>query len=412
MALVDRYGQDRNPLLQGLINPVPGIGVIPGKAFLDWSLVDEFRANADDNQLSGKYPGGSQDINHDVMPGMLLLGLRGSRNTDVMDGQPNEKCIAGVAGLAWEDYKSTRNMEDQFYFVGVAATEYRVSRPMDSTTYDPDHGLATIRAGTVSVINNGNHVVYPNQWLQWRLPQTTNHHDVNVNARQGTPPSQIGPELVPFDYTDFNIQMADAFVRMQNNKGPQGGIQDRPLGDFFERFGAEDSRVLSCADETALALRSWIGGTVMRGVEVLARVGYITINDVLDPATEGDAATGTEKLASAIGLTSDKDQNTLLKIVAATLMRTLHAHDPLVQKEMEIFQKNHLTAPETPADAASNPDTTSKAQFNRLVANLPEFGTAGITGCWYHQTQKIIGKTMNAAAVSDTTHLMLGHFCV
>lgn len=421
MALVDRYGQDRNPLLQGLINPVPGVGVIPGKAMLDWRLVEEFRANAEDTSFQKKYPGGSQDGNHDVVTGMLLIGLRGERNTDVFDGEPNEKFIAAVPGFGWGDYPSIRCAEDQFYFGGVSATEYRVSKPMDSTTDDPEHGFATIRAGTVSVINTGNRIIYPNQWLQWQLPQTADLSDINVNARQGTEPTQITPQIVPFDYTDFNIQMGDAFLRMKRNKGDaHDGVLDLNVNDFFKRFGAEDSRMLSCADETALAMRLWIGGIAVRAVEVLQRHGVVTVNrqagaqgvlgDIVPPTPGTDAnaqqnaARDARALASAIGLTGEGDRAVLHKIIASVLMRVVPRSDPDIDNELRVFRERHLNGADWSVKAHDMND-----EFARTMINLAEFGTAGITGSWYHQMQKIIGRSMNAAAVSDTVHLILGH---
>ncbi len=75
---------DRNPMLQNLNNPVPGIGVISGKCVLDFVLIQEFQKNADDPRTSLTcYPGGQQPINHDAMPGDTSFGQRDVRNAEV-----------------------------------------------------------------------------------------------------------------------------------------------------------------------------------------------------------------------------------------------------------------------------------------------------------------------------------------
>ncbi len=153
---------DRNGMLQGLMNPVANVGVIPGKVIPDYQVIEEHTANADDpNVAPFCYPGGGKPTSHDIKLGYPLFGYKCVRNPEVQEGEPNEFAIASVAGLNTNLFTSHRAMESNFYFVGFSTGDQHVSDPMgDSTTSDPQ-GVGTIRVGTVSTYNNGPYMFYP-----------------------------------------------------------------------------------------------------------------------------------------------------------------------------------------------------------------------------------------------------------
>jgi hypothetical protein len=246
---------DRNPMLQNLNNPVPGLGVIPGKCSLDFNLISEYQKNAEDPRTSlFCYPGGQTPQNHDCMPGDTSFGQKDVRNAEVMDGEPNELGIVSVAGLNFGRYCSQREMEDDFYWQGVVTTESRLTNPLDGITGDPDHGygkvslrdekisrfffilIGTGRAGTFSVINNGWKTIYAGNYVCWQFPAAPFHpkgdvynfnggETINHLARYGTPPTQFRPEYVPFDHSDFTVQFSAAFAAMSVPKS-QNGVSD------------------------------------------------------------------------------------------------------------------------------------------------------------------------------------------
>lgn len=409
---------DRNPLLQNNLNPVPGIGIIPGKVMLDWDLIQMRKANADDAAVAGEcFPGGSKDINHDAMPGNISLGLRALRNGEVIDGEPNERGFTSASGMQFTNYDSQRSMEDDQYFQGVVATEQRVS-----SDDDPDHGYAIIRAGTVSVINNGPYMFYPGQYACWRLPQApfgetdTILDPVLQRTRPGTSVTKWMPEFVPFDPTDISQHVAAAYANMKATRmDGDPGTADIQLQDFFVRNGTYASKALTPLQEEAMAYRFGDIGKVLRGVEVLVRHGYLQEGDGFiaapNQAEEADAAQLARKLAVDIGLWSTNPANHIVqhKILASIYMASLNPGDTDRTDAMRIFKDQHL-GNKTWQQASTTQLEDTDSLFGLLMSNLPEISITGITGTWYSATSKIIGKPMNSAAPADTLHLMLGHF--
>jgi len=410
---------DRNPLLQNLNNPVPGIGIIPGKVMLDWDIVQEHMANGDDGAVSGEcFRGGAKDINHDIMPGNISIGRRALRNGEVIDGEPNERGIASVAGLRFTDYDSQRAMEDDYYFQGIVATEQRVSS--DS---DPDHGYAIIRAGTVSVINNGPYMFYPGQYACWRMPQApfgevnSRLPMVNQRARFGTPKTKWMPEFVPFDPTDLSQHVAAAFANMKHTRMDRDpGSADVPLRDFFVRNGSYAAKALTPLQTEAMGHRFGDIGKVLRGVETLVRHGLLQAGPGFSAKggpnyDEAGGARVARALATAIGLwNTDPDAHIVQhRILADIYLTSLNPGDTDYKESMRIFEQQHMGGRSLQQVRTSQLDNED-ALFGLLMSNLSEIALTGVTGTWYSATNKIIGKPMNSAAPADTLHIMVGHF--
>jgi hypothetical protein len=409
---------DRNPMLQGLQNPVPGIGIIPGKVILDWDIISDHQANADDPSVAGEcYPMGNKDINHDAMPGNMSIGMRELRNGEVMDGEPNERGIASVAGLRFADYDSQRSLQDNWYFQGIVATESRVS-----SDQDPDHGYAIIRAGTVSIINNGEEPFYPGQYACWQMPKAPFGQPgvlldpVNYRARYGTPKTKWMPEVVPFDPTDMSTHMAGAFANMKHSKVDRDpGSADIMLPDFFVRNGAHSAKALNQLQEEAMAFRFGINGMILRALETLMRKGHIQFGN--GNYTEETAATEVREFAKdtlKLWTTNPAEHGLQHEILADILMRNLNPGDPDRIAAERRFLETHGSTDGTTRTwnsmATNEMRSSSDDMFRLLMVNLPEVFITGITSTWYSATNSIIGKPMNSAAPADTLHVMLGHF--
>lgn len=444
---------DRNPMLQNLMNPTPGMGIIPGKCMLDWTIVQEHMKNAEDPAIARScYPGGAKDINHDVMFGDFSFGLKCVRNGEVMEGEPNELGIVSLAGLYTEAYHSHRSMEDQWYCNGLAMTECRVSNPLDSTTSDPDHGYATARAGTVNTNNNGPYMFYPGMLGCWRFPMsrmatyhnvpdfdsTKDFEPINKLARGGTPNTQFKPEIVPFDYTDFATHISGGFATMRHPKTSSmgRGISDMLFRDFFKYSCIEGIPAVSCDQEEASGYKYGKTGIVLAGVEVLIQKGflqftkefadaiaaakgnntYVTAN-AAGPKPVADKptlATDMIHLANAIGLWSTKEaeQKVIYEMFAnmffSDLGETSFAKTASKEFIANVCDGNDRRKIMLQLDLDNDP----KRNYQKLRLHLSKFDEAALVGGWHSKTSKILGRAMNAAAPGDTMHFLLGHFCL
>lgn len=434
---------DHNPMLQNLYNPVPNLGVISGKCRLDYHFIAECQANAEDPDIARYcYPGGANDINHDAMPGDSSFGIKCVRSIDVMEGEPNELGIVALAGINRSNYESHRTMEDQFYWQGFVATESRLTNALNSNTSDPDHGYATIRVGTVSTINNGPSSFYPGQYVSWRFPKAGadgslmdsqrngNGQITNLRARGGTPNTQFRPELVPFDYTDFETQIASGVALAAVKKtNADPGIADVPFEEFFRTDGIVDAHCYAASQETAAGYKYGKLGVGFAMIETLARAGYITLtpsaqlynNGVRAPQTARSAADyasiadQVERMAAHIGTwsTQESEQTIIHEILANMYFRDLpvshvkgaaaanaiatHSGKPLAKIAMSWLKKGDKDY--------------EKNCYYKLRVMLSHFDSAALVGSWYSKTSKIIGRAMNAcvpAGMSFKSVLNLG----
>jgi hypothetical protein len=415
---------DRNPMLQGGQNPVPVLGVVAGKASLDWTKIDEFKRNADDPRTAPHcYPGGNQDINHDAMPRDSSFGLKNTRNAEIVDGEPNELGIVSVAGLCWSEYCSQRQMEDAYYWQGIVTTESRLTNPLDSTTGDPDHGYATIRVGTHTVPNNGPKTIYAGNLVAWQFPRApfspvdasgtpselfAGGATINKLARQGTPPTQFRPELVPFDESDFAPQLNAAYIAAttESSDNPDG------VSNFnYTKALANGERVWSGLQEEAIAYKYGLWGIALTLVETLIRNGQLTVGGV--PGTGAATAhNDARQIAENIGLFSTTgDRRILHEGLADVFALHLSPIDDVRAETHTRFDEAtgkpsniRKVATETPVDG----DT--EAQYTSLRVHAIDLLLRGVTCSWYSKTSKIVGRAMNTSAPADDADILFGHF--
>ena len=386
-----------NPMRQSMRTPIMSMGVIPGKVHLDWLHVREAMENAEDGSIANRcYPGGSKDVNHDVMPGDLSIGYKCARSDT---GGFNELGFVSLAGLHVGDYETHREMEDNFYAQGFVVTECRVSDPMhDPMSQDPDHGYAIVKAGTVPTINNGPFPLYPNQLVCMRFPPSPllkqprlDENDIefgklNHRARQGTFQSQIRPELVPFEYTDFQIHYDSAYNLMNRTK-TGGGISDLSFAETqrLRKSYVSDSSKLSLEQEEA-AGHYW--GTVNLVLAALEVFNTLKAADKVTPLTVAQV------LSEVQSATTRADVHPTIRLIFANAYQA-DIFGVSNSDEAELKKINPLTA-------------ENKAL--RSVASA--YHSGHIMGNFYSKCSKIVGRSMNYAGPSDTVDMLAQHTCL
>lgn len=371
---------------QSMRTPIMSMGVIPGKVHLDWLHIREAMENGEDgSRASTCYPGGSKDVNHDVMPGDLSIGYKCARSDT---GGFNELGFVSLAGLDTSAYATHREMEDNFYPQGFVVTECRVSDPMnDPMAQDPDHGYAIVKAGTVPTINNGPFPIYPNQLVAMRFPPSNlsgNLRSVsddiafgqnNHRARQGTFSSQIRPELVPFDYTDFRIHYDDAYHSMKASKAMRG-IADMSFDETIARRKGyvTDSSKLSLEQEEAAGHYWGTLNLIISTLEVLNSTGVSPNQHLKDMQDAVETGTGVNELVR--------------RIFANAYQNDIVAFD----------SKDAIVTP------------TGKVLELRKLASA--FHSGHVMGNFYSKASKIVGRSTNYAGPSETMDMLAQHTCL
>jgi hypothetical protein len=376
-----------NPMRQSMRTPIMSMGVIPGKVHLDWLHIREAMENGEDgSRASTCYPGGSKDVNHDVMPGDLSIGYKCARSDT---GGFNELGFVSLAGLDTSAYATHREMEDNFYPQGFVVTECRVSDPMnDPMAQDPDHGYAIVKAGTVPTINNGPFPIYPNQLVAMRFPPSNLSGDLrrgediafgssNHRARQGTFSSQIRPELVPFDYTDFRIHYDDAYHSMTTSKNMRG-ISDMSFNETIAR-----------------------------------RKGYITDSSKLSLEQEEAAGHywGTLNLIIATLEVLNADDST---VTVATRLNQMRAAVETGTGVNDIVRRIFANAYQNDIVARGSKDEVIVPTENvlKLRQLASAFHSGHVLGNFYSKASKIVGRSMNYAGPSETMDMLAQHTCL
>jgi hypothetical protein len=370
-------------------DPAMEQGIIAGSGFLDWQRVQQLQRDAEDPSYGGfRYLGGARAEHHNVMPGLISMGLKGVRNYEVMYGEADELGTVSVAGAMVEE-ENERAFLDQFYFQGIVATEDRSENPMDRNASDPNSGYTFVRAGAVSVEYIGRKTVYPGDYLMVATPPMDRNDTKNAAKNW---------ELAPFDYTDFKLELRGSFHSMQMDKN-RGGIQDMGFHEFFRTYGLPSVPAYSCEQEEAAGLKYGYVGAVLRGIEFLARQGYVAITQPAGVAARAQAVQGndmsadTASLAERIGLWGPDGGAWLPMLVA-------------------IFQGDLDDTLKDQRDAAMGLNVNSAAldRYNVLRAHISKFTLAHVAGAWFHKTSRIVGRARNACNPGETMHILLGHF--
>lgn len=421
-----------NPLLQGNRSPVMVLGAITGKAVMDYSLVTQFKENANNPYVSETcYPNGSDDINHDIMPGYASFGQRNVRTVDDADhnAEAMEVGIVSVAGLNWGSYCSQRQMEEDFYFQGIVTTEQRLTKPNDDVTDETDTGYGTVRTGTISVPNNGPYTFHPGTLIATRFPLAPFHpaekggrkvfnggDNINQLARAGEPITQFRPQYIPFDPTDFKVQLAAVYacITQQKGDGNPDGISNMPFVNAVPHLmGDTGCRPWSCLQEEAISYKFGTWGIALTLIETLVRNGWITVNgaaaaNVAVRPTDADAHVTVANLASEIGLWNPDSaaQGVLLEGLADVFLKNISPLDSTGAEAVARFRR--ATGKEFIEIVHTTPIDTLQ-HYQSLRANVCEVMLQGISSSFFSKSRTIIGFATNTAGPGDTLDTVLGH---
>lgn len=388
-----------NPMRQSLRTPIMSMGVIPGKVHLDWVHVEEAMRNAEDAVIAQDcYPGGSKDVNHDVMPGDLSIGWKDVR--DPMGGF-NELGFVSLNGFYMGGDKTQRQAEDSVYPQGIVTTECRVSDPMgNSSAQDPDHGYALVKAGTAATLNNGPKMIFPNNFVTMRFPPSRLNafmpiddkdnkwsSATNQRARMGTFSSQIRPELVPFDYTDFSIHYdsAHAAMKVTSNKN---GISDISLATMLARRQGSYADVPRFSAEQEEAIGH-----------------YWSLVNIIAAIVESGKDKDDLKNMVNDALTSGAVNDNIVNIFERAFYTSINSVNADVKTKIET-RVTQLQGSGEPANMAT------AERYKKLRALGSTLHSGHVMGNYYSKTSKIIGKSMNSAGPSETMDLLVGHFCL
>ncbi len=422
-----------NPLLQGNRSPVMVLGAITGKAVMDYSLVTQFKENANNPYVSETcYPNGADDINHDIMPGFASFGQRNVRSVDDADGgnEATEVGIVSVAGLNWGSYCSQRQMEEDHYFQGIVTTEQRLTKPNDDVTDEPDTGYGTVRTGTISVPNNGPYTFYPGSLISVRFPPAPFHpsekggrkifnggDNINQLARAGEPITQFRPQYVPFDPTDFKVQLAAVYacVTQQKGDGNPDGISNMPYVNAVPHLmGDTGCRPWSCLQEEAISYKYGTWGIALTLIETLVRNGLLTVNaapvapNVPVRQSERDAHLAVANLAERVGLWSPDSaaQTLLFEGLADVFLKNISPLDSTGAEAVTRFRQ--ATGLEYIEIARTTPQSTLE-HYQSMRANVSELMLQGIASSIFSKSRSIIGFATNTAGPGDTLDTVIGH---
>jgi len=430
---------DRNPMLQNLNNPVAGLGIVPGKGLLDDNEVHHRQRNARNPMRAAFcYPGGDDPINHNIEVGDLLFGKRGQRDVEEMDGEPNELVTGSVSGLCWDDYNTHDAMEEDYYFVGVAAGDESLERPFDGGT-DGRGGHGTIRVGTVSVINTGNKTFYPGDLVMWKYPDCGNtpgssfynkmrmgsrnmsivdggdpdNPGINMRARYGQEITKFRPEIVPFNPTDFSIQLGGVFSTMFLPMS-EGGVSDVPFNNLLSNTADyQGGTDLTLAQESGLSYKHGLLGVFSALLECCVLNGIVELrepedNTPLPKAKQANAIT--ESVLKKMGAfsTDSSEQGILIDGMSDVFLKHIGGADALQEAALKRFVDSFGS---NPYDVAVvTPDSTNIEQMHaRMRLNAVGNLTRGISKTVDSKRSKIIGRCTSASAPGDTTDILLGH---
>lgn len=411
-------------MLQNLNNPVAGLGIVPGKALLDDDLIATRRQNARNPlRAASCYPGGEDPVNHAVLVGDLVFGRRGQRDVESMDGEPNEYVFSSVSGLAWEDYNTHKAMEQDHYFVGVAAGEEHLDHPY-SDQPDSRNGFGTVRVGTVSVINNGPKTFYPGDLVMWRFPNCgispgskfatgVDPSDTTIiqTTRYGEEPTKFRPEIVPFNPTDLSVELSGVFSTFFL-PSQQGGVADIDFKKVLPN--ADDYQggsPYTLAQDEGLAYKFGILGIFSAFLECAIRYGLVQrgTGQAL-PADRKDelAASTARDVLTQMGAfsTSLDDQTLLIEAFSDVFLKNIGGADSLQDGAVTRFQAAYAT---NAYDAAVITPQSVEQVHARMRLNAMENLVAGMAKTIDFQRSKIIGRCTSASAPQDTTDILLGH---
>lgn len=278
--------------------------------------------------------------------------------------------------------------------------------------------IAFLHPTLIVVVFAGGYVMYrypPSAWSPYAMVDGDNSFETafNKRARVGEQPTRIRPELVPFDYTDFATELAGAAHLMESPSGMNRvhGISDMLLSEFLSRKNVADSTNYSAEQEVAAGHKWGTIGAVLAGcLEYLFMNGLILAGaGAIVPSSE--AIKASEKLINDCGFWDAKSRIPLDMFERVFFRDLPFANGNRIKGEL--LDAAALTqAYRNAADVAGryNFENNSQVNYQKMRFFASQLAMGAVSGNFFFKTSKIIGRSMNCAAPSDTMHLLLGHF--
>lgn len=328
------------------------------------------------------YAASDHKENFAIMPGELLVGYK-KRNTHSRTHE------IGFSSVALMEYGETpEGKMRKMYFLGVAKGEYQPDGDSMFNQDPMDHGLGSLRSGSITVNNNSPQDFNAGDILCWRLPPTPGGDprtqgmggvgrslDTGLNPRvsynrTGTPFGKPLIQLERFDATDFSFQLAGAYA-LFDKPSTQGGIKD--LGPEV-LFG--DKTNLTSLQEEALG---WKWGLLMIGA-------------LMRPGQDGEDFFQTAIDQAKVGELPGPNQDDFLN---------------------RCFLRNVMPGSNTRTIGAfGNFSNLKVGQFKFYQDHLFHMLAGGVAGAWHSKASRIVGKAMSSGKSTKSFDLMVSHFKV
>lgn len=442
------YGSERNRMLQGNVQPIMVQGAISGKGITDLDLIKQFMANDANPRVKPYcYAGGGNPINHNIMQYDTVIGMRNVRELEGFDGEPAELAICGLGGLNWQNYCSQRQMEDDFYWIGVVTTESRLYNPSDPTTADAiEQGFGFIRCGTITVQNNGGKNFYPGDGIAYRFPlapfsntasdNMPSDNALNFTARAGRPPTQWQVEYVPFNPLDLTAQLAAAYsaIVSPNSEGgvsnfeytsavpsltgfpgqrPHDGIQEEALSYKYGASAIGLSFVQTLLQRNVLQVTAQAQLQQGETQEAYSARVRPLFNGQVAPQSILDAAGHSTRIAHMLGLWSPvaAEQVGLRECLADVMFYSISDLEADGRAARARFETASMTAGMTARNVASTTPNGPEGYYLNLRVHAMQHMVQGISGSWDSAQSRKVGRALNASAPNDDLHGLFGHFC-
>lgn len=210
-------------------------GEISGQAYLDPREMATRKRDAATNAVNTY--GGYDKNNLSLKTGELMIGRR--------TAPPMKNAQLGYSSMNafnFEGFHTDEQIMRAHKFIGVVKTD----EELEENNYGQlpgSEGAAVLLAGSYTITNNNSQgqTIPAGGILAWQIPPsglTRRHFDVNQagvrmykGEPMGTPYTKALIEVVPFDPSDFSMQLEGAAVLFGIPKA-QGGVSDATLEDF------------------------------------------------------------------------------------------------------------------------------------------------------------------------------------
>jgi len=378
-------------------------GIIDGVGHLDKGLVDLWKNNSQNTVLMPTcYPGGGEHGFHDIYKDDTVISQCQTVNPN-SDGSGDQMGVASVAGMNQDEFCSTREMEDNFKWMGIATTDQEERKILDANQSDSlPQGFGLVRAGIKSIQNRGPVQFYPGDLLVWRLPPAL---AFDPKAKERMPSNLYNkgrpePYYERFNPLDVDVHLADVFACMtqaESNGGIKGMPYNRALPHFTGHLG---ELPWSARQTTAISFKYGLMGLVLMAIENMRNVSTINLQtDTID------------EIVRKLGLFDTKETPILDEVFAALFHQRLAPNDRRRSSAVANLQQKVGSAGYSnirqAAIASPGPSEPGKCMAN-LRIHAADILVGGIVEILHNKRSKIVGRAENAAGPGQTLDVLWG----